>query len=123
MRVSIVLVGVPAPVGAGDRVELEGADRCGGGGVRAAAEVGERPVGVQRDGLQRVLVVGCADEVVDQLDLVVLALAARSARAPAVTGTSSRTNGSAAFTCSRMRSSIAGKSSSETVVPSGNSKS
>ena len=67
-------IGVPAPVGAGERVQLEGADRLGGGGVGSAAEVGEGPVGVQRDRLQGMLGRGGADEVVDQLDLVVLPL-------------------------------------------------
>ena len=37
--------------------------------------------------------------------------------------TSSRTKGSSALTCSRILASIAGKSASETVTPSGNSKS
>ncbi len=74
-------VGVPAPVGAGDGLQLEGADRLRARGVRAAAEVGEGAVGVERDGLQRdrrpALAVagrGGAHEIVDQLDLVVLAL-------------------------------------------------
>ena len=44
---------VAAPVGAGERVELEGADPPGRRRVRAAAEVGERPVAVERDASRR----------------------------------------------------------------------
>ena len=44
-------VGVAAPVGAGHARELEGLDPLGAGAVRAAAEVGERAVAIQRDGL------------------------------------------------------------------------
>jgi hypothetical protein len=40
--------------------------------VRPAAQVGERAVGVQRDGLQRPPIAAGTDEVVYQLDLVVL---------------------------------------------------
>ncbi len=63
---------VAAPVGAGDRVEREGADAAGGRGVRAAAEVLEGAVAVQRDRVDALV----ADQVLDQLDLVVLALGA-----------------------------------------------
>ena len=56
---------VAAPVGAGERGELEGLDRRGGLQVRAAAEVGEVALGVERD---RAL------GGVDELDLVLLAL-------------------------------------------------
>ena len=62
-----------------------------------AAEVGEGAVGVERDGLDALV----ADQVLDQLDLVVLALAAE-ALDRLVDGTSSRTNGSSASMCSRI---------------------
>ena len=45
--------GVPAPVGAGDGLQLERADGCRRRRVRAAAEVGEGAVGVERDRLHR----------------------------------------------------------------------
>ena len=57
---------VAAPVGAGDRVQLERLDPPGRGSVRAAAQVGERPVAIQGHGFHALV----ADEVVDQLDLV-----------------------------------------------------
>ena len=63
--------GVAAPVRARDAEQLERLDALGGGRVRAAAEVGERAVGVERDRLDPVV----AHEVLDQLDLVVLPLA------------------------------------------------
>ena len=63
---------VAAPVGAGERAELDRLDPAGAGPVRAAAEVLEGAVAVQRDGLDALV----ADEVLDQLDLEVLALAA-----------------------------------------------
>ena len=63
--------GVAAPVGAGDRQQLERLHALGRRRVRAAAEVGEAVVGVERDGLDALV----ADQVLDQLDLVVLALA------------------------------------------------
>ena len=65
---------VAAPVGARDRAQLEGSDRLRARGVRAAAQIGERTVGVERDRSQRVRWAGIAHEIVDQLDLVVLAL-------------------------------------------------
>ena len=65
-------VGVAAPVGAGDRLQLDRADPAGGRRVRAAAEVEERAVLVEADGVDALV----ADEVLDQLDLVVLALLA-----------------------------------------------
>ena len=68
-------VGVAAPVGAGHARELERLDSLRARAVRAAAEVGEGPVPVERDGLDRVGGVGILHEVLDQLDLVVLALA------------------------------------------------
>src|SRR5262249_24429585 len=61
---------VAAPVGTGERGELERADPAGGGPVVAAAEVLERPVPVERDRLSAVV----ADQILDQLDLVVLTL-------------------------------------------------
>ena len=67
-------LGVPTPVGAGDRLELERLDALGGGRMGPAAEVGEGPVGVQRDGLERVGGIGILDEVLDELDLVGLLL-------------------------------------------------
>ena len=78
MRVSIVRVRVPAPVRARHRLQLERSDGLRARGVRAAAQVGERAVGVQRyrlQGARRVRVLGRRDEVVDQLDLVVLPFA------------------------------------------------
>ena len=63
-------LGIPAPVGAGHRLQPEGLDRLSRRRVRPAAEVGERPVGVERDRLHA----GVRDEIVDQLDLVVLLL-------------------------------------------------
>ena len=118
MRVSIWRVGVAAPVRAGEREQLERLDPAGVGRVRAAAEVGERPVRVERDGLHAVV----ADEVLDQLDLVGLVLGAEALERRAGV-TSSRVNSSRALTCSRIFSSSAGRSCSETVTPSGNSKS
>src|SRR5262245_16623653 len=70
--------GVPPPICARDRLQLEGTDRSRARRVRAAAKVGEGTVRVQRDRLQaawRMGVLGRRDEVVDQLDLVVLAFA------------------------------------------------
>ena len=61
---------VSTPVRAGHRLQGKRLDRGGARGVRAATEVGERAVGVQRHRLH-VLV---AHEVVDQLDLVRLLL-------------------------------------------------
>ena len=61
---------VAAPVGARDRVQLEGLDPPGGGRVRPAAEVGERAVAIQRHRLDPLV----ADQVLDQLDLVGLVL-------------------------------------------------
>ncbi len=61
---------VAAPVRAGHRLQGKRLDGGGARGVRAAAQVGERPVGVQRHRLH-VLV---AHEVIDQLDLVRLLL-------------------------------------------------
>ncbi len=79
-------LGIPAPVGAGDGLQLERTDGLRARRVRAAAEVGERAVGVQRDALQwpwRVAVLRRGDEVVDQLDLVVLTFAGEAlARLP-----------------------------------------
>src|SRR5581483_6695538 len=60
---------VAAPVGARDRGELEGRDAPGRGAMRAAAEVDERTVPVEGDGLDALV----ADQVLDQLDLVGLA--------------------------------------------------
>src|SRR5215216_6057954 len=59
-----------APIGAGDVRELEGLHPPGARGVRAAAEVREGTVAVERHGLDTLV----AHEVLDQLDLVVLAL-------------------------------------------------
>ena len=111
-------VGVPAPVRAGDGEQLEGLDALGRRRVRAAAEVGERAVGVERDRLDA----GVRDQVVDQLDLVVLVLAAEALERLLVV-TSSRAKCSSALTCSRIFASMRSKSCSETVTPSGNSKS
>ena len=69
---------VPAPVRAGDRLQLERLDPAGARRVRTSAQVGERPVGVQRDGRDGVGGVRVADQVLDQLDLVVLALGAEA---------------------------------------------
>src|SRR4051812_9750992 len=60
-------VRVAAPVRAGYRGELERLDPLGARALRAAAEVGEVAVAVERDSVRA--------EVLDQLDLVVLALA------------------------------------------------
>ena len=65
---------IAAPVRPGDRLELERLDPLRARRVRAAAQIGERTVGVERDGLERVGGVGIPDQVLDQLDLVVLAL-------------------------------------------------
>ena len=64
-------VGVAAPVRAGRGEQLERLDALRRRRVRAAAEVGERAVGVERDRVDPVV----PDEVLDQLDLVVLVLA------------------------------------------------
>ena len=63
---------VPAPVGAGDREQLEGLDLAGRGDVRPAAEVGEPALAVDRDG--RVV------DRLDELGLVELALVAEGAQ-------------------------------------------
>ena len=73
-RVSICRLGVAAPVGAGHAGELERLDALGAGAVRAAAEVGEGAVAVERDGLHAV----GGDEILDQLDLVVLPLGTKA---------------------------------------------
>src|SRR6202012_4553871 len=49
----LLVVFLAQPIGTGDRVHLEGLDSAGGGHVRAAAEVGEAAVAVERDGLAR----------------------------------------------------------------------
>ena len=69
---------VAAPVGARDRGQLERLDPLGRRPVRAEAEVGERAVAVERDGLDPLV----ADQVLDQLDLVRLVLGRGTARAP-----------------------------------------
>ena len=61
---------VAAPVGAGERGQLEGADPARRGPMRPAAEVLELAVSVERDRLRALV----ADQVLDQLDLVVLSL-------------------------------------------------
>ena len=66
--------GVAAPVGPRHRGELEGLDPLRARAVRPAAEVGERAVPVERDRVHGLV----ADEVLDQLHLVVLALAAEA---------------------------------------------
>jgi hypothetical protein len=63
---------VATPVGAGEGAEPDRLDVPRRGAVRAAAEVLERAVAVERDGLHPFV----ADQVLDQLDLVVLALGA-----------------------------------------------
>ena len=67
-------VGVAAPVGARHARELERLDPLGAGAVRAAAQVGEGAVAVERDGLHALV----SHQVLDQLDLVVLPLAAEA---------------------------------------------
>ena len=110
---------VAAPVGAGDRVELDRLDPPGRGRVRAAAEVGEGTVPVERD----------------RLDALVARSGPRSARpcragprrgsarSPRRRGMSVRSKASSAAMCSRIFASIASRSASETETPSGNSKS
>jgi hypothetical protein len=66
----LLAVGVAAPVRARDGLQLERLDALGRGRVRPAAQVGERPVRVQRDGRRA----GVRDQVLDQLDLVRLVL-------------------------------------------------
>ena len=57
---------VAAPIGAGNRQQLDGLDRTRVGDVRAAAEVGEIAVGIERN--------GAVFEGLDQFDLVGVAL-------------------------------------------------
>ena len=64
----LLVVLVAEPVGAGDGRDLEGLDAAGGGHVRAAAEVGEVAVLVERD-----FVAGFG-EALDEVDLHELAL-------------------------------------------------
>jgi hypothetical protein len=66
--------GVASPVGAGDRSELERLDPAGRRPVRAAAEVGEGAVAVEGYRVHAVI----ANQVLDQLDLVVLPLRAEA---------------------------------------------
>src|SRR4029077_19167387 len=61
-----------ADVGAGDGAQLDRLDAAGRGAVRASAEILEGAVAVERDGLDAFV----ADEILDQLDLEVLALPA-----------------------------------------------
>ena len=68
----LLAVLVAAPVGAGDRVQLDRLDPAGRGRVRAAAEVLERAVAIERDRLDPFV----ADQVLDQLDLEALVLVA-----------------------------------------------
>ena len=63
---------VTSPVGAGERIQLQRLDPPGRGTMRAPAEVLEGPVAIQRDRLDALV----ADQVLDQLDLVVLVLPA-----------------------------------------------
>ena len=89
------------------------------GRVRAAAEVGERPVPVKGDGVDPVVATrgrGSARPCSP-------GPRRRSARAASSARQSVRSKGSSASTCSRMRSSIRSRSSSVTLTPSGNSKS
>src|SRR5204863_8768876 len=65
---------VPAPVGAGNRVQLERLDAAGRWAVRAPAQVDERAVAVERDRFPPLV----PDEVLDQLDLVGLVLAPKA---------------------------------------------
>lgn len=58
----LLAVGVAAPVGAGDGLELEGLDLAGAGHVGAAAQVGEIALAVDGDGL-----LAGAGELVDDL--------------------------------------------------------
>jgi hypothetical protein len=69
---------ISAPVCARDGLQLERSHRLRAGGVRAAAEVGERTVRVQRNRRQGPRGCGVAHEVVDQLDLVVLSLGGKA---------------------------------------------
>ena len=64
------VVRVPAPVGACHRLEPERLDPLGARRVGPATEIGERAVRVERDGAHALVL----DEILDQLDLVVLAL-------------------------------------------------
>src|SRR5205807_1926950 len=61
---------VASPVGACDGGELERLDPLRRGAVRTAAQIRERAVPVERDGLHAVV----ADQILDQLDLVGLVL-------------------------------------------------
>ena len=90
---------VAAPVGAGERAQLERLDPAGRGAVRAAAEVLEGPVAIQRDGLDALV----ADQVLDQLDLVCLALRRGSSSIASATGSSRRSKGSSAAMWARHR--------------------
>ena len=76
--------------------------------MRAAAEVLEGPVAVQRDGLDALV----ADQVLDQLDLVGLVLAAKALDRLGDAAASERSNGSSAAMCSRIASSIRSRSAS-----------
>ena len=67
-------VGVAAPVCARDRLQLDRADALRARRVRPAAQVGEGAVGVERDGVDAVVL----HQILDELDLVVLALAAEA---------------------------------------------
>jgi hypothetical protein len=65
---------VATPVCARDRQQLERLDPPRGRRMRAATEVGEGPVLVERDGVDTLV----CDQVANQLDLVVLALVLES---------------------------------------------
>ena len=66
----LLTVLVAAPVGTGHRVQLDHLDLLGAGTVRAAAEILEGTVAVERDRLRAFV----GDQVLDQLDLELLVL-------------------------------------------------
>ena len=74
MRVSIWRLASPRQYAPASESSLNALMRPGVGRVRAAAEVGERAVRVERDGVDALV----ADEVLDQLDLVRLVLRAEA---------------------------------------------
>ena len=109
---------VAAPVGAGNRGELDRLDALGRRAVGAQAEVREGAVAVERNGLDPLV----ANQVLDQLDLVGL-IFGLEALERLVRGHVGPLDSSSAAIWRAIASSIFGRSSTDGRKSSGNSKS